>query len=111
MPSHRDRRLVGATGAETRPWRASGEPGQAGNHTDRVAGREVDAVGRLDGALPGLGEAGRVRAPRLHLAAHARVVGELRLAPLGVGEVQKLERQLEVTPAVAREEVEQVVAL
>src|SRR5262249_7039719 len=111
MPSHRDRRLVGATGEEARSWQSSEEPRETGNHTDRVPGREVDAVGRLDRALAGLGEARRVPVPGLDLAAHARVVGELRLAPLGVGEVQELERQLEVTPAVAREEIEQVVAL
>ena len=40
----------------------------------------------------------------LDLAPDARVVGELRLAPLRVGQVQELDAQLDVPPAVLREQ-------
>src|SRR6185436_18063171 len=74
----------------------------AGVEPEGVAGREVDVVGRIDRVRALLarlrGAAGRLP----DLAPYARRVGELRLAPVGVGQVERLERDLDVAPAILR---------
>src|SRR4029453_10160101 len=82
-----------------------------GPHPDRSARGEVDGTGRRDGVLAGLAEARSRAIAALHLAADAGVVLELRLAPARVGEIQELDAELDVPPAVLGEGGEQVVAL
>ena len=64
----------------------------------------------VTGFLPGLAKQGRVGARLLDLAPDARVVGELRLAPVGVGEVQELDASSTLRQRYLREQVEQEVA-
>src|SRR5262245_61044066 len=109
-PCHRDRPRACASPAEQSPC-GSEENRHARAHPDRIAGGEVDGAGRRDRILAGLAEARSRGVAALHLAADTGVVLELRLAPLRVGEIQELDAQLDVAPAVLREQVEQVVAL
>ena len=88
---------------------ASEEQREPSAYPNRVAGREMD-VGRwvwMRALLPWL-EGARTRRPEF--STDARVVRELCLAPVGVGQIEQRERRLDVPPVVLREEVEQRVA-
>src|SRR5213594_1378589 len=93
-------------------------------HAERISRRKVDIRRRLErmiGLLPGLRDTReaeaiapwvtlRREAARHDLAPYAARVGELRLAPVGVREVEQRERRLDVPPAPACDEVEERVA-
>src|SRR5262245_38208490 len=96
---HMERPRSRASLSERSPC-GSEENRHAGPYADRIARCVVDRAERGHRALSGLGEAGPGRVAVLDLAAHARVVLELSFPPLGVGQIQELDSEFDVPPAV-----------
>src|SRR5581483_1202742 len=86
---------------------ASEEELDPAHHGERVSRREVDVLDAGAGVLAGLREAAGLRA---ELVRETRVVVELGLAPFGVRQIQKLQRELDVPPAIRADEIQEEVA-